>query len=148
MTKLTKLVQILSFLPAISAFGMEPQRVFVSTPVSGFPKKTVRDCATQFPVALALETSVDEAMSKLLSSGLSSAPVVDASRRVVGIVSSFDFLQKEAFEGALLPVSGSREDVGFYAAAAQKIVAQSVEDVMTPNPVTIMPTASMREAAL
>jgi CBS-domain-containing membrane protein len=82
--------------------------------------------------ALAPMMSTDEAMATLLVSGLSGAPVVDRNRKLVGVVSSFDFLQKEAFEGALLPMEGSRANVVKYVQAAQKICGQVVSDIMTP----------------
>lgn len=84
-------------------------------------------------------SSTDEAMALLLVSGLSGAPVVvdvsddDATHKIlVGVVSSFDFLQREAFEGSLLPMEGSRANVEKYVHAAQKICGQIVQDIMTP----------------
>jgi hypothetical protein len=111
------------------------RRVFVSTPVSRFPKRSVADCMTGLEdvTALAPMMSTDEAMATLLVSGLSGAPVVDRDRKLVGVVSSFDFLQKEAFEGALLPMEGSRANVAKYVQAAQKICGQVVSDIMTPT---------------
>lgn len=110
------------------------RRVFVSTPVSKFPKRLVGDCMTGLDdvTAIAPMTSTDEAMATLLVSGLSGAPVVDRHKKLVGVVSSFDFLQKEAFEGALLPMEGSRANVARYVQAAQKICGQVVADIMTP----------------
>lgn len=101
-------------------------------------------------------SSTDEAMALLLVSGLSGAPVVvdvsddDATHKIlVGVVSSFDFLQREAFEGSLLPMEGSRANVEKYVHAAQKICGQIVQDIMTPaNQVkTVTPDTPMREAA-
>jgi CBS domain-containing protein len=110
------------------------RRVFVSTPVSKFPRRLVGDCMTGLDdvTAIAPMTSTDEAMATLLVSGLSGAPVVDRHKKLVGVVSSFDFLQKEAFEGALLPMEGSRANVARYVQAAQKICGQVVADIMTP----------------
>jgi CBS domain-containing protein len=139
---------LLCLLPCISAFGVETSRVFVSTPVSNFPKRFVSDCMSTSPFVLTADSTVNDAMTSFLNYRLSSAPVIEKGGRVVGIVSSFDFLQKEAFEGALLPLSGTEEDVGRYKAAAKKIVAQKVEDVMTPNPVTVSLDTSMRDAAV
>ena len=72
----------------------------------------------------------------------------DDERRLVGMVSSFDFLQKEAFEGAVLPVQGSIENVEKYVEAARKIGGQKVEDIMTSeNLMCVNPNSPMREAA-
>jgi CBS domain-containing protein len=76
-----------------------PQRVFLSTPVSKHPKNRVVDCMTSPPVLLSPAMSVNEATAILLSNGFSGAPVVDDSQRLIGVVSSFDFLEMEAFEG-------------------------------------------------
>jgi CBS domain-containing protein len=124
-------------------------RVFVSTPVSNFPKRSVFECMSPIPKdhVLTPEMSVEDTMGVLLQNGLTGAPVVNQERLVVGMVSSFDFLQKEAFEGALLPMEGSAANVEKYVEAAKKICGQSVFDVMTPNPRTISPNRPMREAA-
>ena len=101
---------------------------------------------TPNPSALLTTETVDEAISKLLAYGYSGAPVVDEEGNLVGVVSNFDFLQKE-FGGALLPMEGSRETIEAYAEAARKIIATSVGDLMSRNPSTITETMSMREAA-
>lgn len=93
------------------------------------------------------DMSVDDTMSMFLNNHLSGAPVVDKEFKVIGVVTSFDFLQKEAFEGALLPMEGSRANVEKYVEAAQKICGQRVFDVMTHDPATVRSDTSMREAA-
>lgn len=90
--------------------------------------------------------SVDEAIGYLLQSGESGAAVVE-NGKIVGMVTAFDFLQKEAFEGSLLPMQGSAAKVEMYVDAAKKICGQTVADIMTPDPVTIHRTTGMREAA-
>jgi len=93
--------------------------------------------------------TVDEAVHLLLDLGVSGAPVIDEhTGELLGIVSTFDFLQQEAGDGALLPMEGSVEDVQSYLASAKKICAKRVGDLMTPNPVTTTSNQSMRSAAL
>jgi CBS domain-containing protein len=89
---------------ASSSGAATNKRVFVSTPVSKYPKRLVKDCMTPASLILTLSPSqaVDESMGLLLSRGLSGAPVVDKDQRLVGMVSSFDFVQQEAFGGSLL----------------------------------------------
>jgi CBS domain-containing protein len=126
------------------------QRIFVSTPGSKFPHKVIADCMSSSVHVLTPEMSVEEAMTILLSHGISGAPVVDKNLHVIGIVSSFDFLQKEAFQGALLPMEGSIQNVEHYIDIAQKICGQRVQDVMTTYPsniITIESNALMRQAA-
>jgi len=81
----------------------------------------------------------------LLANGASAAPVVvydedevdmqqqqqQRPPRLVGVISSFDFLQKEAFEGALLPMEGSASDIETYVRAARKICGRRVADLMS-----------------
>ena len=136
-----------SIIDGVDGFS-QSSRVFVSTPVSDLPKKRVGDCMMPSPVTvLRPDLSVDDAMSLLLQSGVNGAPVVDEDFRLVGMVSSADFLQMEAFEGALLPMEGSSAQIEKYVDAAQKICANKVEDVMSTHVTTVHPDLPMREAA-
>jgi CBS domain-containing protein len=98
-------------------------------------------------LTLTPDQTSDEAMGYLLDQGESGAVVLDDNDCIVGIVTSFDFLQKEAFGGSLLPMEGSVANIEKYVDAAKKICGKTVADIMTPNPTTISQTASMREAA-
>lgn len=123
-------------------------RVFVSTPAQT-QQCLVQDCMTLHPICLKTTDSVDDAIHKLLTLGFNGAPVVDPiSSNLVGVVSAFDFLQKEE-GGTLLPLvqDGNPQDLKHTADAARRICAKTVEDLMTPNPVTISPITTMREAA-
>eukprot|EP00527_Entomoneis_sp_CCMP2396_P003316 CAMPEP_0198143888 /NCGR_PEP_ID=MMETSP1443-20131203/11370_1 /TAXON_ID=186043 /ORGANISM="Entomoneis sp., Strain CCMP2396" /LENGTH=213 /DNA_ID=CAMNT_0043807191 /DNA_START=51 /DNA_END=695 /DNA_ORIENTATION=- len=128
------------------------QRVFVSTPASKYPKKLVRDYMTK-PVHYTVtpSTLVDEAMELFIYHGITGAPVIsdDDNHHLVGILSSFDFLHKEAFEGSLLPVEGTIENVELYVHAAQRICGQTVADVMTRDQelFTVKEDTPLREAA-
>lgn len=131
----------------INAFGVESNRVFVSTPVSKNPKRMVSDYMDPLQHILTPDMSVDETLQVFLKHNLSAAPVVDDKKNLVGIVSSFDFLQKEAFDGALLPMGGSQELVEKYVEAAKKICGKRVEDVMSKDPSTALINTPMRNAA-
>lgn len=101
-----RLVFFLSTLLAVTdAFSLENPRVFVSTPVSNTPKRLVADCMTTLPVVVTADTVLDDAMSALLSHGVSIAPVVDDQKRVVGIVSSFDFYKRRHSRGLSFPLA-------------------------------------------
>lgn len=140
-------IQVLFFLSSTYAFS-STGRVFVSTPVSNFQKKHVADCMSAPSVVLRPDQSLDDAMSMLLRNGISGAPVLDDEGKVVGMVTSMDFLQKEALEGSLLPMGGSREQVQSYVDAARKICAQRVNDVMSPLVVSVSPKHTMQQASL
>jgi CBS domain-containing protein len=68
--------------------------------------------------------TVDEAVYMLIDLNVSGAPVIDKdSGRLLGIVSTFDFLQQEAGDGALLPIHGTIENVKDYLYKARKVSA-------------------------
>jgi CBS domain-containing protein len=126
------------------AFSGGP-RIFVSTPAKS-PARLVSDCMTRDPKTLNPQDTVDEAISKLLKYSYSGAPVVDDLGNLVGVISAFDFLQKEA-GGTLLPMEGSSATIDHLLQAARKIVATQVQDLMSPHPTTVTPDISMRSAA-
>eukprot|EP01083_Nonionella_stella_P058024 152070_1 len=93
---------ILGYLCYSSAFSVGPnrQRVFVGAPVHK-NRRTVKDCMTPISQLCTLTESatVDEAVHLLLDLGVSGAPVIDEhTGELLGIVSTFDFLQQEAGE--------------------------------------------------
>lgn len=133
---------------SVSAFSSK-QRVFVGTPTSTHPQRTVIDCMSVFTkVKLSPDQSADEAIAALLSNKVQAAPVLDENK-LVGIVTSYDFLQREAFEGAVVPVDPSQgsDNVESYAAAARKICGRKVSDVMTSAPETVKRDTAMRDVA-
>ena len=92
--------------------------------------------------------TVNEAIHDLLQRNLNGAPVIDKHKNLVGVITAFDFLQKEN-GGAVLPLeSQNKEEMGRILRVARKIVATTVGDLMSPEPLTISPHATMREAAL
>lgn len=131
----------------IQGFSIENSRVFVSTPVSKFPKRVVSDYMDPLGHVLTPDMSVDETIQIFVNNNLAASPVVDRNYNLIGIVSSFDFLEKEAFQGALLPLGGSQELVEKYVDAAKRICGQRVEDIMSVTPSTVSTCTSMRDAA-
>jgi CBS domain-containing protein len=120
-------------------------RVFVGTPAKTDPC-LVKDWMTSNPVTLKTTDTVDEAIQNLLNLGFNGAPVVDSHDQLVGVISAFDFLQKED-GGALLPMQGSKDEMTAVVMTARKICATTVGDLMTPLVRSISPEMSMREAA-
>lgn len=130
------------------------QRVFISTPTKP-TTRIVSDLMTSLPNLLTLSphTPVDGAISQLLQAGVSGAPVVerlkDAERpdqvdcRLVGFVSSFDFLPREESGSLVTLGSGESED----SETARRILGQTVQDIMTREPVTITTNELMKTAA-
>merc|ERR1711862_294270 len=144
---------IISFtvIKSSSAFSSQTsKRVFIGTPANKAPRQ-ISDCMTPIQNLITLDESstVDEAVNLLLQYRISGAPVVRSiTGELVGIVSSIDFLQHKAHEGALLPpIDGDKEMVESYLSASKKICAKKVGDLMTTKIRTMMCTDSMRNAA-
>jgi CBS domain-containing protein len=151
------IIRYLAFACAVikssSAFSSQSsKRVFIGTPAHK-ARRPISDCMTpiQDLIILTESSTVDEAVNLLLKLGVSGAPVIESKTgELVGIVSSFDFLQQEAGEGTLLPpIEGdsNKEAVESYLSAAKKICAKKVGDLMTTNIRTMVHTDSMRDAA-
>ncbi|KAL3766990.1 hypothetical protein ACHAWO_004964 [Cyclotella atomus] len=140
-------ISLLLIESATPAAAFSTQRVFVSKPHRQ-NVKIVSDLMTQDPFTLSPSTPVDEALADLLLVGVSGAPVVERLKRqdgkvelsLVGFVSSFDFLPRE--EDGLVML-GEMED----SETARRILGQTVQDVMSKNPVTITNNDLMKTAA-
>mmetsp|Transcript_12167 Transcript_12167/g.25647 ORF Transcript_12167/g.25647 Transcript_12167/m.25647 type:complete len:223 (+) Transcript_12167:311-979(+) len=140
--------------PQTSPSSSSQNRVFVSTPAKS-SIRIVSDLMTQDPFTLSPQTSVDEAIVRLLAAGVSGAPVVERLKiaeatatkkekyenRLVGFVSSFDFLPREEV-GSLVPV-GDLEN----GETARRILGQRVKDIMTRDPVVVGTNDLMKTAA-
>jgi CBS domain-containing protein len=149
---LQSIVQSTSF--SVSDGNESGNRVFVSTPAKT-SIRIVSDCMNSDPFMLSPKTPVDEAIASLLAAGVSGAPVVERLKiadavdgrkdkfelRLVGFVSSFDFLPREEV-GSLVPV-GDLED----SETARRILGQRVKDIMTRDPVTVGTNDLMKTAA-
>ena len=89
---------------------------------------------------LTSDATVDEAVFLMLDHGISGAPVIDRkSGELLGIVSTYDFLQQEAGEGQLLPIQGTLEDVKAYLSQAKKVsigLYYNIVDFYCPQYVT------------
>jgi len=101
----------------------------------------VADVMNHDVISVTSETSVGELVRLLLERGLRAMPVVDAERRVIGIVTDADLLQRGVSQ---LPLHLQQLLPGAERAARPERAA----DVMTPNPTTIPATASLTQAAL
>jgi len=80
-----------------------------------------------------LDQMVSEAIAIMADSHVSGLPVVDENERVVGVISTSDILQAEA------------ESAGSDRRAL--IDDTPVRDLMTPRPLMVAPSASIREVA-
>jgi len=147
---ISSLLALLALLDSTSAFSSK-QRVFISTPAKN-TNRIVSDLMTSDPHLFTLSptTPVDEAIATLLTAGVSGAPVIEhlknaengkTENRLVGFVSSFDFLPRE--ETGTLVSLGDLED----SETARRILGQTVKDIMTRVPVTVTTNDMMKTAA-
>mmetsp|Transcript_2391 Transcript_2391/g.5651 ORF Transcript_2391/g.5651 Transcript_2391/m.5651 type:complete len:208 (+) Transcript_2391:85-708(+) len=101
------------------------------------------------------DTPVAEALETLGTRKLTGMPVMDrATGALVGVVSDFDLLSLEDIAGRaegggdIFPATGESW-LAFKAVKnlLDKQAGKTVQDVMTPNPVTVTPDTSLEEAA-
>ncbi len=84
--------------------------------------------------ALGPDASVAEAVVALADAHVSGLPVVDRRGRLLGVISTSDVLEAEAEA----PDSKARTTL---------LDETTVEDLMTPRPITITPDSTIQEAA-
>ena len=115
---------------------------------------TVRDIMDADPVTVTPETPVPEVVAVLREHGLSGVPVVSAGGRCVGIITEADLVLSQEGEDLHLPhyfqLFGGvvfLERMSHFEDRLRKAFAATAEDMMTPDPITIEPSASVVEAA-
>lgn len=104
----------------------------------------VRDVMTRDVRSIMLDATTGAAVESLLGQPFRALPVVDADGRVVGVVSNGDLVTRGGL-AARLELLGAMtgEDRGPY---LQGLPKRTIAEVMTANPVTVPPTATLTEA--
>lgn len=105
----------------------------------------VEDVMTTDVVSVREETPYREVVDKLARNQISAVPVVDDFQRVVGIVSEADLLHKVEFAGD--DTERRVFEWGTRKAARGKAHAGTAADLMTAPAITILPDASLVNAA-
>lgn len=108
----------------------------------------VANFMTHRVVTVAPDTSILDAAKLMLEHKISGLPVVDSAGQVVGIVSEHDLLRRRRnHDGSEGPhwLQLMIEKTGLGGESA-RFHEGKVEEVMTPNPVTISATASLGQA--
>jgi CBS domain-containing protein len=115
---------------------------------------TVRDIMDSDPVSVTVADSIETVLQVLRDNDLSGVPVVNEGGRCVGIITEADLVLSDEDEDFHLPhyfeLFGGvvfLERWSHFEERARKAFASTAEDMMTPDPVTIEPDASAREAA-
>ena len=115
---------------------------------------TVADIMDRDPVTVSPERTVEEVVRVLKANELTGVPVVNEGGRCVGIITEADLVLADE-EGDLhiphyIELMGGvvfLEPLRRFEERLRKAVAASAQDMMTEDPVTVDPTASVHEAA-
>lgn len=104
----------------------------------------VRDVMTSDVRSIKAEASVRQAVEALIDQAFRALPVVDDAGRLVGVVSNSDLVERGGLEARieLLNVMGARDRKRYL----KRLRDRSVSVVMTGDPVTAKPTATLAEA--
>ncbi len=105
----------------------------------------VRDVMSTSVVTVAPDLGYKQIVDLLVEFGVSAVPVVDGSRRVLGVVSEADLLHKVEFNGA--DVHARLFERRRRRTAKEKATGESAETLMTAPAVTIGATATLTRAA-
>jgi CBS domain-containing protein len=109
----------------------------------------IADVMTGAVVSMPPDTHYKDAVDRLVAAGVSGAPVIDDSGRLVGIVTEADLVSKPAFGGRHSHALALVADVvsGRPHHWAVKSAGTTVADVMTKDVVTCTPDEDVRSAA-
>jgi CBS domain-containing protein len=115
---------------------------------------TVRDIMQPDPVSVTVVDSVERVLHVMRDHDLSGVPVINEGGRCVGIITEADLVLSDEGEDFHLPhyfqLFGGvvfLERWSHFEERVRKAYASTAEDMMTPEPITIEPDASVREAA-
>ncbi len=105
------------------------------------PPRFVKDIMTADPICVTCDTTARELARLLEANEISGVPVVDSIDRVIGVVSKTDLLRR-CVEGPLGSHPGSPASLGAGLADGTNPDSDdlgTVEDFLTPDPVTATP---------
>jgi CBS domain-containing protein len=112
----------------------------------------VKDIMTKDVIMISPETEIAYATKLLLEKGINGAPVVDAEGTLVGILCQSDLIAQQkklpipslfTLLDGFIPLTSMKH----IERAVHKVLAITVADAMTPNPVTVQPDATIEEVA-
>jgi CBS domain-containing protein len=115
---------------------------------------TVRDIMDPDPVSVTVADSVETVLHVMRDHELNGVPVVNEGGRCVGIITEADLVLSDQGEDFHLPhyfqLFGGivfLERWSHFEERARKAFASTAEDMMTEDPITIEPDATVQEAA-
>ncbi len=115
---------------------------------------TVGDIMERDPVTVSPSDDVETVVRRLRENELPGVPVVNSGGRCVGIVTENDLILRGEDADLHLPhhldIMGGVifiESMKHFEERVRKAFATNVEDMMTPDPITVAPDAPVEEAA-
>ena len=120
---------------------------YSSTLHEGLPNVKVEDIMTSQVSTVHPDASLAEVVEKLLDKPYTALPVVDNAGRLIGNVSDTDLLERGDMEVSINLKRATDPDLARSLIQRLRENGRRVADVMTANPVTIGPQASLSEAA-
>jgi CBS domain-containing protein len=115
---------------------------------------TVADIMERDPISVGRDDDVESVIRTLRENELPGVPVVDGSGVCVGIVTENDLILRDENADLHLPhhldIMGGViyvESMKHFEKRIKKAFASKAEDMMTANPITVAPDASVEEAA-
>jgi len=115
---------------------------------------TVADIMDAEVVTVSPEDDISAAIDTLRENELPGVPVVNGDGRCIGIVTESDLILRDEAADIHLPhhidIMGGiiwLESTKHFEARVKKALASNVRQMMTPDPVTVAPDASVKEAA-
>jgi CBS domain-containing protein len=119
---------------------------YSSTLREGLPNVQVEEIMTRAVTTVSPEAPLAEVVEKLLDKAYTALPVVDATGRVVGIISETDLLERGDLEVSLSLTKVMGPDLARTFLTRLRQSSRAVAEVMTPEPVTVGPHTLLSEA--
>jgi CBS domain-containing protein len=120
---------------------------YSSTLREGLPDVRIEEVMTRTVTTTHPEALLAEVVEKLLDKDYTALPVVDAANRVVGIISDTDLLQRGDMEVSISLKKAVDPELARALITRLRRSNRTVAQVMTKEPVTIAPDASLSAAA-
>lgn len=113
----------------------------------GFPDVTVGDLMTPDPEAVPPDLPISEVVERLATRDYTALPVVDAERRVIGIISDTDMLSAGVTQLSVSLHKVSGEEHVRECLERLRREGRTVREAMTTPAITVTPGTSLKEAA-
>jgi CBS domain-containing protein len=113
----------------------------------GLPDVRVEEIMTRDVATVTSKATLAEVVEKLLDKAYTALPVVDAGGRLTGIISDTDLLERGDMEVSIRLKRATDPELARSLIGRLRRSVRTVSDVMTPDPVTIGPGASLSDAA-